>query len=162
MDRASPCFTSPARRHTPAEIADKVKHFFCWYAGNRHKATVLTPSYHAESYSSQAVHSCPPLLVTKTRPACRHTPAETADKVKHFFRCYAGNRHKATVLTPSFHAESYSPDDNRFDHRPFLYNVRWPWQFARMDEIVAAVGPEQSQQQGADRTEQTGSKRTPL
>ena len=31
--------------------------------------------------------------------------------------------------TPSYHAESYSPDDNRFDHRPFLYNVGWHWQF---------------------------------
>jgi len=26
-----------------------------------------------------------------------------------------------TVLTPSFHAEAYSPEDNRFDMRPFLY-----------------------------------------
>ena len=34
-----------------------------------------------------------------------------------------------TVVTPSYHAESYSPDDNRFDHRPFLYNVGWHWQF---------------------------------
>ena len=34
-----------------------------------------------------------------------------------------------TVVTPSYHAESYSPDDNRFDHRPFLYNAGWHWQF---------------------------------
>jgi len=40
------------------------------------------------------------------------------------------------VLTPAYHAESYSPDDNRFDHRQFLYNVRWPWQFKRVDELV--------------------------
>jgi len=33
--------------------------------------------------------------------------------VKHFFRFYAINRHKTTVLTPSYHAENYSPDDNR-------------------------------------------------
>lgn len=26
-----------------------------------------------------------------------------------------------TTLTPSYHAEQYSPDDNRFDLRPFLY-----------------------------------------
>lgn len=26
-----------------------------------------------------------------------------------------------TVLTPSLHANEYSPDDNRFDMRPFLY-----------------------------------------
>ena len=46
------------------------------------------------------------------------------------------NRHKATTLTPSYHAESYSPDDNRYDHRQFLYNCRWPWQFARVDELA--------------------------
>ena len=39
-------------------------------------------------------------------------------------RYYAINRHKTTVLTPSYHAENYSPDDNRFDHRQFLYNFR--------------------------------------
>ena len=33
--------------------------------------------------------------------------------MQHFFRYYAINRHKATVITPSYHAESYSPDDNR-------------------------------------------------
>lgn len=65
-----------------------------------------------------------------------HSPQEVAEKVKHFFRCYAINRHKMTVLTPSFHAESYSPDDNRFDHRPFLYRVNWTWQFKAIDEEV--------------------------
>ncbi len=44
--------------------------------------------------------------------------------MKDFFRYYSMNRHKATVLTPSYHMESYSPDDNRYDHRQFLYNVR--------------------------------------
>ena len=71
---------------------------------------------------------------------------------------YAINRHKTTVLTPAYHAgmmiktfiqvlrymiiiriESYSPDDNRFDHRPFLYNVGWNWQFRKIDEAVAAL-----------------------
>ncbi len=61
---------------------------------------------------------------------------ETAEKVKHFFRCYSINRHKMTVLTPAYHAETYSPDDNRFDHRPFLYNAAWPWQFAAIDRRV--------------------------
>ena len=41
------------------------------------------------------------------------SPAAIAEKVKHFFRFYAINRHKTTVLTPSYHAENYSPDDNR-------------------------------------------------
>ena len=44
-----------------------------------------------------------------------------------------------TVLTPSYHAESYSPDDNRFDHRPFLYNVSWTWQFRQIDAAVETL-----------------------
>ncbi len=64
-------------------------------------------------------------------------PREVAEKVKRFFYYYSINRHKATVLTPSYHAESYSPDDNRFDLRQFLYNVRWSWQFRRIDQLVA-------------------------
>eukprot|EP00177_Eucheuma_denticulatum_P007318 GFKZ01013317.1.p1 GENE.GFKZ01013317.1~~GFKZ01013317.1.p1 ORF type:complete len:735 (+),score=88.97 GFKZ01013317.1:41-2206(+) len=59
-----------------------------------------------------------------------------ADKVKHFYRMYSINRHKMTVLTPSYHAEDYSPDDNRFDLRQFLYNVTWKWQFAKIDADV--------------------------
>lgn len=66
----------------------------------------------------------------------RLTAEQISEKVKHFFRCYAINRHKMTVLTPSYHAEAYSPDDNRFDHRPFLYNVMWPWQFRCIDQKV--------------------------
>jgi NAD+ synthase (glutamine-hydrolysing) len=63
-------------------------------------------------------------------------PREVAAKVKRFFRYYAVNRHKATVLTPAYHAESYSPDDHRFDLRQFLYEARWTWQFRKMDESV--------------------------
>lgn len=66
----------------------------------------------------------------------RYSPNEVAEKVKHFFRCYAINRHKMTVLTPAYHAESYSPDDNRFDHRPFLYRANWSWQFRAIDKQV--------------------------
>ena len=62
--------------------------------------------------------------------------SEIAEKVKKFFFFYSCNRHKMTTLTPSYHAENYSPDDNRFDQRQFLYNVRWPWQFRKIDEIV--------------------------
>lgn len=62
------------------------------------------------------------------------SPEEVASKVKLFFRYYSINRHKMTVLTPSYHAETYSPDDNRFDHRPFLYNVTWAWQFRAIDD----------------------------
>ncbi|KAL5010219.1 hypothetical protein ScPMuIL_012524 [Solemya velum] len=63
-------------------------------------------------------------------------PTQVATKVKHFFRSYAINRHKMTTLTPAYHAETYSPDDNRFDHRQFLYNVQWPWQFTCINETA--------------------------
>ncbi|XP_046994472.1 glutamine-dependent NAD(+) synthetase [Schistocerca americana] len=76
-------------------------------------------------------------LIHTWRDTC--TPEQVANKVKHFFRCYAINRHKMTVLTPACHAESYSPDDNRFDHRPFLYNVNWSWQFIAIDEQLVTL-----------------------
>lgn len=66
----------------------------------------------------------------------RLSAGEVAEKVKFFFRMYSINRHKLTVLTPSYHAEDYSPDDNRFDLRQFLYNSKWTWQFRRIDEDV--------------------------
>ncbi|TRZ01942.1 hypothetical protein DNTS_032275 [Danionella cerebrum] len=67
------------------------------------------------------------------------SPSQVAAKVKHFFRMYSINRHKMTTVTPSYHAESYSPDDNRFDIRPFLYNTRWSWQFRCIDKEVAKM-----------------------
>lgn len=48
------------------------------------------------------------------------TPREIYEKTRRFYYFYSINRHKMTVLTPSYHAEAYSPDDNRFDLRPFL------------------------------------------
>lgn len=69
-----------------------------------------------------------------------HLPAnEVAEKVKRFFFYYSINRHKMTTLTPSYHAEAYSPDDNRFDLRQFLYNARWGWQFRQMDKLAAQI-----------------------
>lgn len=67
----------------------------------------------------------------------RLTPAQIAEKVKKFFFFYAINRHKQTVLTPSYHAEQYSPDDNRFDLRPFLINPRFTWASKKIDQVVA-------------------------
>jgi hypothetical protein len=42
---------------------------------------------------------------------------QVAEKVKKFFFYYSINRHKMTTLTPSYHAEDYSPEDNRHDLR---------------------------------------------
>lgn len=59
--------------------------------------------------------------------------------MRHFFVSYGANRHKATTLTPSYHAEGYSPDDNRFDLRPFLYPAGWERDVAAMEAEVVAM-----------------------
>ncbi|KAJ1887508.1 glutamine-dependent NAD(+) synthetase [Coemansia sp. IMI 209127] len=64
---------------------------------------------------------------------------QIAAKVKRFFFYYSINRHKMTTITPSYHAETYSPDDNRFDLRPFLYDSRWVLQFQRIDDAVEKI-----------------------
>ncbi|CAD5118597.1 DgyrCDS7283 [Dimorphilus gyrociliatus] len=76
-------------------------------------------------------------------------------KVKYFFRCYAINRHKMTVATPSYHAESYSPDDNRFDQRPFLYPADFTWQFRAIDEEVGNIDRKRNLEKKAKTTEKT-------
>lgn len=48
------------------------------------------------------------------------TYADLVNKIKTFWHMYHVNRHKMNILTNSIHATNYSPDDNRFDHRPFL------------------------------------------
>ncbi|XP_036442651.1 glutamine-dependent NAD(+) synthetase isoform X1 [Colossoma macropomum] len=76
-------------------------------------------------------------LIHSWRETC--SPSQVAAKVKHFFKMYSVNRHKMTTVTPSYHAESYGPDDNRFDLRPFLYNTRWSWQFRCIDHEVSMM-----------------------
>ncbi|CAA2993035.1 glutamine-dependent NAD(+) synthetase-like isoform X2 [Olea europaea var. sylvestris] len=85
------------------------------------------------------IFRCGPVSMFKNlcyRWGAKLTPAEVAEKVKHFSKYYSINRHKMAVLTPSYHAESYSPEDNRFDLRQLLYNARWPYQFRKIDEFV--------------------------
>lgn len=62
--------------------------------------------------------------------------SEIAEKVKKFFRRQIINRHKLPVLTPAVHAESYSPDANRFDLRPILIRPDMPRQFRHVDRMV--------------------------
>lgn len=69
----------------------------------------------------------------------RLSAEQIAAKVKRFFWFYAVNRHKTTVLTPSYHAEQYSPDDNRFDLRPFLINPGFTWASKKIDGIVKSL-----------------------
>ncbi|KAI3322595.1 NAD+ synthase [Xylariaceae sp. AK1471] len=67
------------------------------------------------------------------------SPKQVAEKVMRFFRNYALNRHKATVITPSIHMSAYNPDDNRHDLRPFLYVVDWPFQFNKIRTHAAQL-----------------------
>ncbi|KAK2737415.1 glutamine-dependent NAD(+) synthetase [Myotisia sp. PD_48] len=63
------------------------------------------------------------------------TPRQVSEKVKRFYHYYAINRHKMTTLTPALHSNDYSPDDNRFDLRPFLYPPYYQsWSFKKIDE----------------------------
>ena len=67
-----------------------------------------------------------PSIRSGVGPSSGHSHDEVvAQKVKDFYFYHAINRHKMTTLTPAYHAEDYSPDDNRFDLRPFL-QVRPP------------------------------------
>lgn len=75
-------------------------------------------------------------MFKKILEAKKYDPAVLAQKVKRFFTLHAQNRHKQTVLTPSLHAETYSPDDNRFDHRQFLFDTQWKRQFESIDQYV--------------------------
>jgi NAD+ synthase (glutamine-hydrolysing) len=46
--------------------------------------------------------------------------------------------------------ESYSPDDNRFDLRPFLYPSRFAHQFAKIDSLAKEL-PNRATQPGTDK-----------
>ncbi|CAL5871294.1 uncharacterized protein PFLUO_LOCUS5544 [Penicillium psychrofluorescens] len=63
------------------------------------------------------------------------SPREIYEKTRHFFYYYSINRHKMTTLTPSYHAEQYSPEDNRHDMRQFLYPP-FTWAYKKMEDSV--------------------------
>ncbi|CAD1809308.1 Glutamine-dependent NAD(+) synthetase [Candida parapsilosis] len=74
-----------------------------------------------------------------SQPPYNLTAEQVAEKVKRFWFFYAINRHKMTTMTPAYHAEQYSPDDNRFDLRPFLINPRFPYASKKIDEVVEQI-----------------------
>lgn len=75
-------------------------------------------------------------LLSEWRDRPGYGPRQIAEKVFKFYGSYAVNRHKAVIVTPSVHLSPYDPDDNRFDLRPFLYVVQWPWQFGKIRSHV--------------------------
>lgn len=100
-------------------------------------------SYEELSYFGKLrkIQRCGPVsMVSKLVYEWPHlTAAQVAEKVKRFFFYYSINRHKMTTLTPSYHAENYSPEDNRFDLRQFLYPSRWTRQFRGVDQVVESI-----------------------
>lgn len=74
-----------------------------------------------------------------SQPPLSLSAEQVAEKVKRFWFFYAINRHKMTTMTPAYHAEQYSPDDNRFDLRPFLINPRFPHASKKIDEVVEII-----------------------
>lgn len=75
-------------------------------------------------------------LSAKWKANTRHLLNGVAEKVKHFYRSYANNRHKMTTITPSPHLHPYNCDDNRHDLRPFLYNSNFDIQFSQIDKLT--------------------------
>lgn len=56
------------------------------------------------------------------------SPTDVYRKVRHMWYYFGINRHKAEIITPALHAETYSPDSNRYDLLPFLRpNFTWVW-----------------------------------
>lgn len=80
-----------------------------------------------------------------SQPPYNLTAKQVAEKVKRFWFFYAINRHKMTTMTPAYHAEQYSPDDNRFDLRPFLINPRFPFASKKIDKMVEKIEERQKE-----------------
>jgi NAD+ synthase (glutamine-hydrolysing) len=71
-------------------------------------------------------------------------PRAVYKKVRDFMYYYAINRHKMTTMTPGLYLESYTPDDNRFDLRPFLY-PRFTFEYRKIEDMIDKVcGPSES------------------
>ena len=83
---------------------------------------------------------CTKIRCLQTGPSADpgYIAAELGELIKRFYQRYVRNRHKLTVLTPALHAETYSPDDNRFDHRQILFPPMLK-QFHCIDEMVASI-----------------------
>lgn len=79
-----------------------------------------------------------------SQPPYNYSAEVIAEKVKKFWFFYAINRHKMTTMTPAYHAEQYSPDDNRFDLRPFLINPRFPLASKNIETFLQQINAKNS------------------
>ncbi|KAK4500294.1 hypothetical protein PRZ48_008483 [Zasmidium cellare] len=65
-------------------------------------------------------------------------PRDVYKKVRDFMYYYAINRHKMTTMTPGLYLESYTPDDNRYDLRPFLY-PRFTFEHRKIENMLRVM-----------------------
>ncbi|CAK1368356.1 unnamed protein product [Cercospora beticola] len=68
----------------------------------------------------------------------RLDPRAVYKKVRDFMYYYAINRHKMTTMTPGLYLESYTPDDNRYDLRPFLY-PRFAFEHRKIEGMLEKI-----------------------
>ena len=60
------------------------------------------------------------------------------DKTRFLWQMFGVNRHKQETLTPSLHAETYSPDSNRYDLLPFL-RPPLTWAYQRIEAVLGKM-----------------------
>ncbi|KAI4238242.1 MAG: hypothetical protein L6R40_005782 [Gallowayella cf. fulva] len=63
------------------------------------------------------------------------SPTEVYRKTRFLWHYFGINRHKQEVLTPSLHAETYSPDSNRYDLLPFL-RPPLTWAYDKIEKAI--------------------------
>lgn len=66
------------------------------------------------------------------------TPRQVYSKTRFLWHMFGVNRHKQETLTPSLHAESYSPDSNRYDLLPFL-RPPLTWAYQRIEAMLGKM-----------------------
>ncbi|KAK0413084.1 hypothetical protein QR680_006589 [Steinernema hermaphroditum] len=81
------------------------------------------------------------VLVPLWHPKMSHE--EIANKVITFYERYIDNRHKTTVLTPSYRATVYANDNHRSDHRPFLY-PDFNYQYTKIRKLAKQLAEKES------------------
>jgi hypothetical protein len=65
-------------------------------------------------------------------------PVDVSEIVINFYTRYMKSRHKATVSTPALVSNVYCVDDQRTDHRPFVYPTM-AHQFQRLRDIAKTM-----------------------
>ncbi|KAL9613085.1 MAG: hypothetical protein Q9167_002342 [Letrouitia subvulpina] len=65
-------------------------------------------------------------------------PRAIFERVRFLWTMFGINRHKQEILTPSLHAETYSPDSNRYDLLPFL-RPRLTWQYNKIEKTIGEL-----------------------